>query len=83
MKKYFFLLLLAMATTRLAAQEFDFNEVTKTPQATTFRLFAPRKAKVSVEIGPEFSSKEVGQTQKYKMRVWARTASGPSRSIRI
>lgn len=69
MKKYFFLLLLAMATTRLAAQEFDFNEVTSTPQATTFRLFAPRKAKVSVEIGPEFSSKEVGQTQKYKMRL--------------
>ncbi|MBP3220243.1 MAG: type I pullulanase [Prevotella sp.] len=69
MKKFFFLLLLAMATTRLAAQEFDFNEVTSTPQATTFRLFAPRKAKVSVEIGPEFSSKEVGQTQKYKMRL--------------
>ena len=80
MKKYFFLLLLAMATTRLAAQEFDFNEVISTPQATTFRLFAPRKAKVSVEIGPEFSSREVGQTQKYKMRlgkdgIWAVTVN--------
>ena len=69
MKKYIFLALLAMATTHMTAQEFDFNEVTYTPAQTTFRLFAPKKAKVSVEIGSSFLSTEAAPNQKYKMRL--------------
>jgi pullulanase len=69
MKKYIFLALLAMATTHMTAQEFDFNEVTYTPAQTTFRLFAPKKAKVSVEIGSSFLSTETAPNQKYKMRL--------------
>ena len=45
MKKIIFLALLAMATTRITAQEFDFNEMTYTPEQTTFRLFAPKDMK--------------------------------------
>ena len=41
MKKYIFLVLLAMATTSIAAQDWDFNEVEYTPKETTFTLFAP------------------------------------------
>ena len=69
MKKYIFFALLAMATTHMTAQEFDFNEVTYTPAQTTFRLFAPKKAKVSVEIGSSFLSTEAAPNQKYKMRL--------------
>ncbi len=69
MKKYIFLALLAMATTHMTAQEFDFNEVTYTPAQTTFRLFAPKKAKVSVEIGSSFLSTEAAPNQKFKMRL--------------
>ena len=58
-----------MATTHMTAQEFGFNEVTYTPVQTTFRLFAPKKAKVSVEIGSSFLSTEAAQNQKYKMRL--------------
>ena len=64
MKKYIFFALLAMATTHMTAQEFDFNEVTYTPAQTTFRLFAPKKAKVSVEIGSSFLSTEAAPNQK-------------------
>ena len=53
----------------MTAQEFDFNEVTYTPAQTTFRLFAPKKAKVSVEIGSSFLSTEAAPNQKYKMRL--------------
>jgi pullulanase len=48
MKKFIFLALLAMATTQIQAQDFDFREVTYSPEQTTFRLFAPKKAKVKV-----------------------------------
>ena len=40
---------MAMATTHITAQEFDFKEVTYTPKETTFKLFAPRNAK-SVKV---------------------------------
>ena len=49
MKKYILLALMAMATTHIKAQEFDFKEVTYTPKETTFKLFAPRNAK-SVKV---------------------------------
>ena len=48
MKKFILLALLAMATTQIQAQDFDFREVTYSPEQTTFRLFAPKKAKVKV-----------------------------------
>ena len=47
MKKLQLLLtaLLIMVTTTVKGQDFKFDEVTYTPQQTTFRLFAPADAK--------------------------------------
>ena len=51
MKKNIFLALLAMATTSIAAQDWDFKEVEYTPKETTFTLFAPSNyASVGVEV---------------------------------
>ena len=67
MKKIIFLALLAMVTTRITAQEFDFNEMTYTPEQTTFRLFAPRKAKVSVMYSQETLSEKSDKWVTVKM----------------
>ena len=45
MRKYLFALLLTMTTVTTQAQDFSFDEVNYTPQATTFKLFAPDNAK--------------------------------------
>ena len=51
MKKLIFTLLLIMTTMTTHAQVFSFDEVSYTPKATTFRLFAPTTAKqVKVRI---------------------------------
>ena len=88
MKKYIFLTLLAMATTHTMAQEFDltspsevdfqFDEVTYTPQATTFKLFAPAKAKVYVEYETSCDTAAVSKVKKVKMKrgkdgIWTAT----------
>ena len=45
MRKYFMALLLMMTTVTTQAQDFSFDEVSYTPEATTFKLFAPGDAK--------------------------------------
>ena len=45
MRKYFIALLLMMTTVTTQAQDFSFDEVSYTPEATTFKLFAPGDAK--------------------------------------
>ena len=49
MKKVVLFLLLAMMTTAVLAQSFDFQEVSYTPERTVFQLFAPADAK-SVKV---------------------------------
>ena len=48
MKLLISMMMLMIATT-VSAQDFSFDEVTYTPEATTFRLFAPKDAKAMVE----------------------------------
>ena len=51
MKKVVLFLLLAMMTTAVPAQSFDFQEVSYAPERTVFQLFAPADAKaVKVRI---------------------------------
>ena len=51
MKKVVLFLLLAMMTTAIPAQSFDFQEVSYAPERTVFQLFAPADAKaVKVRI---------------------------------
>ena len=45
MRKYFMALLLLMTTVTTQAQDFSFDEVSYTPESTTFKLFAPGDAK--------------------------------------
>ena len=45
MRKYFMALLLMMTTVTTQAQDFFFDEVSYTPESTTFKLFAPGDAK--------------------------------------
>ena len=45
MRKYFMALLLMMTTVTTQAQDFSFDEVSYTPESTTFKLFAPGDAK--------------------------------------
>ena len=68
MKKYLILALLAMVTTSLKAQQWNFNEVDYTPQKTTFRLFAPRKAKVSVLYSKDAQNSNGGKWVTVKMK---------------
>ena len=77
-----------MATTHTMAQEFDltspsevdfqFDEVNYTPQATTFKLFAPAKAKVYVEYETSCDTAAVSKVKKVKMKrgkdgIWTAT----------
>ena len=43
--------LLTMAATTVQAQDFRFNEVEYTPEATTFQLFAPKDATCMMAVG--------------------------------
>lgn len=57
-----------MVTTSLKAQQWNFNEVDYTPQKTTFRLFAPRKAKVSVLYSKDAQNNNGGEWVTVKMK---------------
>ena len=57
-----------MVTTSLKAQQWNFNEVDYTPQKTTFRLFAPRKAKVSVLYSKDAQNSNGGEWVTVKMK---------------
>ena len=68
MKKYILLALLAMATNQIQAQDFDFREVTYSPEQTTFRLFAPKKAKVKVLYSLNTDSPNFGKWKSVDMK---------------
>ena len=57
-----------MVTTSLKAQQWNFNEVDYTPQKTIFRLFAPRKAKVSVLYSKDAQNSNGGKWVTVKMK---------------
>ena len=57
-----------MVTTSLKAQQWNFNEVDYTPQKTTFRLFAPPKAKVSVLYSKDAQNSNGGKWVTVKMK---------------
>ena len=57
-----------MVTTSLKAQLWNFNEVDYTPQKTTFRLFAPPKAKVSVLYSKDAQNSNGGKWVTVKMK---------------
>ena len=69
MKKYLILLLLALVTSHIQAQDFSFDEVTYTPQKTVFKLFAPAKAKVFVEYDVACDTDAVAKPKKVKMKL--------------
>ena len=63
----------------LMAQDFKFDEVTYTPQQTTFRLFAPADAKkVVVRIYKEGQGGKALKTLKMTLKdgIWTATAAG-------
>ena len=70
---------LLMMVTTAQAQEFKFDEVSYTPQQTTFRLFAPADAKkVVVRIYKEGEGGKALKTIKMTLKdgLWTATAAG-------
>ena len=70
MKKHLIISLLALATLNTQAQDFRFDEVTYTPKATTFKLFAPRDAKsvnVEYDVHPDTAA-TLGKQKVVKMK---------------
>jgi len=61
--------LLTMISPELNAQTFKFDEVTYTPEKTTFRLFAPKDAKVMVEYAANDIAAATGKFKKKKMKL--------------
>ena len=81
MRKFITILLLVMATTisRAQALDFSFNEMTYSPEATTFRLFAPATAKkVVVRIYKDGIGGKALKTIKmtYADGLWTATVKG-------
>ena len=69
-----------MAATTIQAQDFNFDEVTYTPEATTFKLFAPDKAKrVQLRLYKDGDSQKAMKTvrlQKAGQDLWTVTVKG-------
>ena len=80
MKKILFIMLLTMTAVAVHSQDFRFNEVTYTPEATTFRLFAPDNAKkVIVRIyhkGIEGKAVKTVRMQRTAPDQWQATVKG-------
>ena len=57
-----------MATIHSTAQDWNFNEVEYAPSQTTFRLFAPQDAKVSVQYGKDTENPLDGGWKSVKMK---------------
>ncbi len=73
------LALLMIVATAARAQDFDFNEMAYTPDQTTFRLFAPAKAKgVKVRIYNQGLGGKAVKTvsMKYAGGLWTATVRG-------
>ena len=58
-------MMLTMTAATMLAQTFQFDEVTYTPEATTFRLFAPADSRPKVSVYQKADSKR-GQVRKMK-----------------
>ena len=74
-----FLFILMIVATAASAQDFDFNEMAYTPDQTTFRLFAPAKAKgVKVRIYNQGLRGKAVKTvsMKYAGGLWTATVRG-------
>ena len=72
-------MLMTMTTAAIHSQDFDFDEVTYTPEATTFRLFAPADAKkVTVRIYRDGLGGKALKTVKmnYADGIWQATVKG-------
>ena len=69
-----------MAATTIQAQDFNFDEVTYTPQATTFKLFAPSEARrVQLRLYKDGDSQKAMKTvklQKTGQGLWTATVKG-------
>ncbi len=69
-----------MAATTIQAQDFNFDEVTYTPQATTFKLFAPSEARrVQLRLYKDSDSQKAMKTvklQKTGQDLWTATVKG-------
>lgn len=73
------LAILMIVATAASAQDFDFNEMAYTPDQTTFRLFAPAKAKgVKVRIYNQGTGGKAVKTvsMKYAGGLWTATVRG-------
>ena len=72
--------MLTMAATAMQAQDFRFDEMVYTPEATTFQLFAPDDAKiVTVRIYQDGIGGKVVKTVKMQRKaheLWATTVKG-------
>ena len=72
-------MLMTMTTAAIHSQDFNFDEVTYTPEATTFRLFAPADAKkVTVRIYHDGLGSKVLKTVKMSLSegIWQTTVKG-------
>ena len=58
-----------MVAATVQAQDFTFDEMTYTPEATTFKLFAPATAKVYVEYSAPCDTPEAAKLRKVRMRL--------------
>ena len=58
-----------MVAATVQAQDFSFDEMTYTPEATTFKLFAPTTAKVYVEYDAANDTEAVAKPKKVRMRL--------------
>ena len=69
-----------MAATTIQAQDFNFDEVTYTPQATTFKLFAPSEARrVQLRLykdGDSQKAMKAVKLQKTGQDLWTATVKG-------
>ena len=79
MKRILLIMLMTMTTAAIHSQNFNFDEVTYTPEATTFRLFAPADAKkVTVRIYRDGLGSKVLKTVKMSLSegIWQATVKG-------
>ena len=80
MKRLIIATILTMAATTIQAQDFNFDEVTYTPQATTFKLFAPSEARrVQLRLYKDGDSQKAMKTvklQKTGQDLWTATVKG-------
>ena len=80
MKRILLFMLMTITAATMQSQGFNFDEVTYTPESTTFKLFAPDNAgKVLVRIYQDGLGSKVLKTVKMKLvghEQWTATVKG-------